>query len=431
MPPVTLKSSSDLEIVLEATTYTPGATIVGYVLRKSPAVDPNTSLSICLYGRTQVWIATGGMGTQQYRSRFSLFDSSRQVLHIHQGPIHIPPNSSDNEHGRWPFVITLPTHPELTTVTRDNEKERTFVPFDQMASQELPPSIAVKEKIAGRYTEGFVEYFLEATMRCSRNQKDTLVSRKKNQEFQAILPLHIQPDVSSIPLSDFSPAHRSEPKQRLVSQRLVTGGDARLGVGQHLQKMFKSSQVPSYSFALELDFATLLQIGNPNPIPLCLRATTIWPETTDALHQSPPTILVKQFSLNLKSTAVCTCKWFDKRRARTEGISVVSSVSLADYTSPLGTQSASLPQTSPAKTRSNMPLIVPQDDPTALDLGAALGIRSPKRSGWSNLYPTFTTCNIRATHAIEWKITLSIAGETVKYQGEQPVTLMSPSYPPS
>ncbi|KAJ5091772.1 hypothetical protein NUU61_006642 [Penicillium alfredii] len=429
MPPTSLESSPKLKIVLETSNhFTPGDIIRGHVLRQSPIVDPNASVSLRLCARTRSYTAVGGMGRQEFASTFKLLDSLREVLEIHQGPIHIPPNSTDNNHGRWPFAITLPKHPDLASLKKDNEDEKTFLPFEEIASQDLPPSLSVKTGRTSPYTEAFVEYYLEATMRCTGSQKHTLGSRRNHRELQAILPLQISPNLPSISSTNCSTQHRSEPKQRLVSQRLVLGVDSRLGIGQHLRKMIKSSQVPEYSFSLQLDFATLLQIGNPNPIPLQLRANTIWADTSDILQPILPTILVKQFNLTLLSNALCTSKRFKNMRVSgLEGFSVKSTSILADYTSTLGPKPVSYANGTSPKAQSNIPLMVPQDDPTPLDLGIALGIRSPKSSAETNAYPTFTTCNIQATHAIEWNITLSIAGETMKYQGQQPVTVMGPS----
>lgn len=357
-------------------------------------------------------IATGSMGRQLCISCFDFFDGSSEVLQIHRGPIHIPPDSSAD--GRWPFAITLPRHPDLASLKKGKEDEKIFLPLSDIASQELPPTFSVKERKSGRYTEGFVQYYLEATMHCSSNQQRALISRKKHREFQAVQPLHIQANLSPIPITDFSLKPHSEPKQRLVSQRLVTGLDSRLDVGQHIQKMLKSSQVPGYSFSLQLDFATNLQIENPNPIPLRLRANTIWADTSEILQAMPPQILVTQFTLTLLSTALCTCKWFNAKWRTSEGVPVKSSFPLAEYTWAPGPKARML--------------MVPQDDTDPLDLGIALGIRSPRGSRGANIYPTFTTSNIRTSHSIEWKMTLTIGGETAKYSGRQPVTLMGPGH---
>ncbi|KAJ5182389.1 hypothetical protein N7492_000005 [Penicillium capsulatum] len=429
MPPTSLESSPKLKIVLETgDAFASGDIISGHVLRQSPIVDPNTSISLRLCARSRSYTAVGGMGRQEFVSTFNLLDSSRQVLQIHRGPIHIPPNSPDSDYGRWPFAITLPKHPDFASLKKDNEDEKTFLPFEDIASKELPPSFSVNTGRGTPHTDAFVEYYLEATMQCNGAQKHTLMSRKKDREFQAILPLQIRADLPSMSRADFSTQHRAEPKQRLVSQRLVLGVDSRLGVGQHIRKMVKSSQVPGYSFSLQLDFATLLQIGNPNPIPLQLLANTVWADTSDILQQMLPTILVKQFKLTLLSTALCTSRRFKTLRVSgLEGFPVKSTSTLVDYTWTSGPKPASYANGTKPKAPSNIPLIVPQDDPTPLDLGVALSIRPPKSSSGTSTYPTFTTCNIKVTHAIEWSITLSIAGETVKYQDQQPVTVLGPS----
>ncbi|KAJ5612212.1 hypothetical protein N7510_005406 [Penicillium lagena] len=408
MPPAILRSSPELKIVLEnGTTYMSGETICGHVLRKSPSVDPDTSIFVRLHGRTEVKISSGGMTQQMIRSCFNFFDGSSEALQIHQGPIHIPPNSS--EYGRWPFAIILPKHPNLASLKRNNEDEKSFLPLSDVSSQGLPPTFWVKDRKGGRHTEGFVEYYLEATMCCSSKQKDPF-GKKKHKEFQAIQPLYVQSNSSPIP-NALNTKHRSE-------FRL----DFRPSIGQTMKKMLGSSQSPGYSFSLKWDFATDLQIGSPTTIPLRLQANTIWKDTSEVRQTMPPTILVKQFTLALISTVHCNCK---QLKFHPDGIRANSSLILAEYT-------WSKANGTPPKAQSHAPpgadmLIVPQNSTSVIDLGSALGIRTPTSSRGAEIYPTFTTYNIKNEHHIEWELTLTAAGEVAKCGGYQPVTVIGPS----
>ncbi|KAJ6096851.1 hypothetical protein N7486_007597 [Penicillium sp. IBT 16267x] len=432
MPPATLQSSPELTIVLDkgTTTFTGGETICGHVLRKSPFVDPDTSVFVRLYGRTEVKMHfSGGLTHSQYRTCFNFFGGSSEAHKIHQGPIHIPPNSS--EYGSWPFAIALPKHPNLASLRRDSEDERSYLPLSDVSSQGLPPTFCVEAKSIGRYIEGYVEYYLGATLRCSRKEKFPLIGKKKYQEFQATQPLCVQLISSPIPITDFGTKHRSEFRQRIVSQRLVTGMDSRLSAGQKKKKMLGSSQIPGYSFSLQLEFATVLQIGNPNTIPLRLRANTMWKDTSEILQTILPMLLVKQFTLTLLSTTHYTSK---RLRLNPDGLQDTSSLILAEYTWKQGPKKASNADATPPKAQSDAPpsadmLIVPQDSTSPpIDLGIALGIRTPTSSRGAEIYPTFTTCNIKNEHHIEWKLTLTAAGEIAKYRGKQPVTVIGPSY---
>ena len=414
-----LQSSSELKIVLDSeTSLIGGETICGHVLRNSPCLDQHTTIFVRLYGRTEVRIASGGMGAQMLSSCFNLFED---VLKVHEGPVQILPNST--EPGIWPFAITLPKHPNLASLKRNNEDEKSYLPLVDVPSQGLPPTFFTKDVKAGRHTTGCVQYYLEATMCCSNKQKKSLTGNKSNKDFQAIQPLNVQSNSSSIQITDFDTKHRPQPVQKIASQSLVAGVGSRLSVAQQMKKMLNSSQVPSYSFSLQLDFATVLQIGNPIPIPLRLKANTIWKDTSEILQATLPMILVKQFTLTLRSLTLCNSK---KLKFHSEGIRCEGSpLVLVDYTSKLDSKSTS---NTNATSPSDM-LIVPQDSTCPpFDLGIALRIKSPRISRGSNVNPTFITCNIKHTHSLEWKLALIVGGETIKYAGEQPVTVIGPTY---
>ncbi|CAL5868292.1 uncharacterized protein PFLUO_LOCUS2516 [Penicillium psychrofluorescens] len=422
MPQATLQRSPELTIVLDkGTTFRGGETIRGHVIRKSPFVDPDASILIRLYGRTKVKIRfNSGMTHREYRSCFNFFGGSSEFHKIHQGPIHIPPNSSEND--RWPFAIALPKHPDLASLKRNNEDERSYLTLSDASSQGLPPTFYVRAHSVGRVVEGYVEYHLEATL---------LGSGKKNsgkQGNQATQPLCVRPISSPNPITDFDTKHHSEFRQRIVSQRLVLGVDSKIPVGQRIKKMLGSSQIPGYSFSLQLDFATILQIGNPSTIPLRLQVKTMWEDTSEILRKKPQMIVVKQFTLTLLSTTHYTSK-----RLRPDELKDTSSLILADYTRKQVHKEAYNASPTPSGVKADVPpsvdtLFVPQDNASPpIDLGIALGIQTPMSCKGAEIYPTFTTYNIKNEHHLEWKLDLSIAGEIAKYEGKQPVTVIGPS----
>ncbi|KAJ5104286.1 hypothetical protein NUU61_001633 [Penicillium alfredii] len=407
MPQATLQSSPELTITLDKeTTFTAGETICGRVIRKSHIVDPDASIIVRLYGRAEVKIHfAGGMTQQTWRSCFNLFGGSRDSVNIHQGPLHIPPNSP--EYGSWPFAIILPTHPDPASLLRDNADERSYLPLGDVSSQALPPTFYVKATAIGRVVEGYVQYYLEATL---------LGSGKK--KYQATQPFSVRPISSPGAITDFDTQHRSEFRRRIVSQRLVPGMDSKLSVGQQMKKFLGSSKVPGYSFSLQLDIATVLQIGNPHTIPLRLRIKPIWEDTSEILNNVPQTILVKQFTLRLVLTTHYTSK-----RLRAKELQDTSSLLLANHTSKQSLKDAHIG----APTTADI-LMVPQDDASPpLDLGIALGIRASKGSQGEEIYPTFTTYNMKNEHHLEWELELALAGEVSKHDGKQQVTVMGPS----
>lgn len=434
MAPISSQFGPDLRIELERAKdtgyceFAGGDTICGHVIRESPLVDTDASIYIRLHGRSEFqFVASTGTTTFHYSSHFGLFDGPGKGLQIHRGPLHIPPDSS--EYGRWPFAIPLPKHPDLAALSRDPSVE-SFSPLSDISSQGIPPSFRAKKDGLGPVIEGFVEYYLEVTMRCS-GTRTTLIGAKKNKEFKAIKMVYVRSDVSPIPITDFDIKTHSESKQRVVSQRLIAGRESRLSVSQHIKKVIGSSQVPVYVFSLHLHAASVLQIGNPNYVPLRFRAETSWNDASQVLQSMPPTILVKNFVLKLQSMSLCSYKNTRSKKHPTERMVIESSLTLVDFSWTPDSNIASDADATTAKALSDAPpsadkLIVPQDCAAYLDLGVALGIRTPRKPGKEKIYPTFTTCNIMHTHSLEWWMTLDIGGETVKYHRRQPVTVIAP-----
>ncbi|KAJ5986984.1 hypothetical protein N7451_011349 [Penicillium sp. IBT 35674x] len=91
----------------------------------------------------------------------------------------------------------------------------------------------------GRFIDAYFEHYLEATL--ARN------SGSKN--------LHCFLISSPTPITDFETKRYPEYEERIVSQRLVMGKDFRHSIGQKWERLLGSSQIPRYSFSLELDFA--------------------------------------------------------------------------------------------------------------------------------------------------------------------------------
>lgn len=435
MPQTLSQSGPDLRIDLERAKdtgfceFTGGDTIYGHVVRESPLVDTDASIHVRLHGRSECrFVASSGMTSVRLSSHFTFFDGSREGLQIYRGPLHIPLDRS--KPGRWPFAIPLPKHPDLAALERNHPSEKSFSPLGAIASQGIPLTFRAKKEGLGPVLEGFVEYYLEVMMRCS-STRSTLTGIKKNKEFKAVKMVYVRSDVSPTPITDFDIKRHSELKQKVASQRLVAG-DSKLSVSQHIKKMIGSSQIPIYAFSLQLHVASVLQVGNPNYIPLRFRAETSWTDTSEVLKSTPPMILVKSFVLNLQTMSFCWCKNFRSKKLRAEGMPVESSLTLVKFSWKPDLKTASDADATPEKAGLNAPpsadrLIVPQDITAYLDLGVALKIRTPNKPGKEKIYPTFTTCNIKHIHYLEWWMTLVVGGETVRYHRRQPVIVIGPA----
>lgn len=121
-------------------TFNAGETISDYVLRtSSPLVDPDAFVCICLYAKAVATIHfSSGLTHARVRSCFNLLGGSSGFQRIHHGPIHMSPESPGS--GWWPLAITIPRHPDLTSVRNGNLDERSYLSVHDVSLQGLPPS---------------------------------------------------------------------------------------------------------------------------------------------------------------------------------------------------------------------------------------------------------------------------------------------------
>lgn len=425
MPHAVVQSSPELAIVLDQrTAFMGGDTVSGHVIRKSHFVDTNASVVVSIFGRAKArFTVSSGMTHRVCRSCFYFFHDTSEARKIYQGPLHIPSDSSGP--GKWPFSITLPEQPSLTSLRRDNPDEKTYVPLNDVSLQALPPSFLNKRD---RFIGVYVEYYLKATLR----------GGGKNKPSQAIRPIIVRPISSPNPIADFALMNRSDGNHKIVSQRLVPGmEDARLSLGQKMKKTFSLSQVPAFVFSLDLDVPSIVQMDNPSTVPFQVRANPLWEETSEILQNTPQLVIVKQFTLKLQAMTHFTskCMIWDEIDHKT-------SIILRSYNRRSQPPAAAdNGNTKAREARADQPpnadtLIVPiGGESPPLDLGRALGIKVRATAckvvgtaGDTGIYPTFTTCHIKHVHRLVWELTLTIAEETVKFEGKLPVTLMGPSY---
>ena len=437
MPPAVPQSSPNLAIILDQRSALKGGeTVSGHVVRKSHFVDPDASVVVRLFGRVKTKLRINkGVRNAEFRNRFDIFDSRHT---IYRGALHIPPDGS--EQGKWPFAVTLPKQPDLTSLRRDDPNAKTFVSLDTVASQPLPASMYIKHWQHGRLVLLYVEYYVEATLGGSGNSN-------KGESSQAICPFTVRPVSSPNPLADFALKKHSGGghRKKVVSQHLVPGMEnAKLSFGQKTKKMFGSSQVPAFAFSLELEVPTTLQIGNPSTVPFQVRATPLWDETSEVLRDTPQMIVVQHFALKLQTTTHYTSK-----RLVSDKLDHKTSLTLREYNKrpvPTPTPTPAPTDSGNAKAREAQADAEPPDMDTlilpispespSLNLGWALGIKVGAAAGGKvagsaadeGIYPTFATCNIKHEHQLVWELRLTIAGETAKFEGQRPVTLMGPSY---
>ncbi|CCF38737.1 hypothetical protein CH063_09753 [Colletotrichum higginsianum] len=231
---------------------------------------------------------------------------------------------------------------------------------------------------------GFVEYWIEAE----------LVVDGKSSVVKAALPVQVlSPPTPGPPVRDFG-LNARDLTGCVSSQRLLPGMEqAELSFKQKTQKFFNSSKVPTFHFAVNVRYPTVIQMGNEANVPFLLHLTPNRNGTAEVIQDTPQTVTVKSLELELRSTSAVICPGtFDPHEAsKTRKMSIAR----VDGQYPAAGGAIVLPSG-------------PKEEP--LDLGAVLGLR----------------VDALGRHILHWEVRLSVAGETWACEGSQKVLILAP-----
>ncbi|KAF5716823.1 hypothetical protein FMUND_6119 [Fusarium mundagurra] len=386
MPQTGPSMSSKLGIRLEGNqrSYSPGDTIIGCVYRKSPVI-----------------VIHRANNTTTYRGRFDLIPESACSQKIFQGPLHI---ESGGDEQTWPFAIKLPKHVDPRYLQGGGQDE-SFVPLG--ATDHVLPSTYTLRALGN--TEGFVEYFLKATLRVTRKGHIDMT--------EAVLPFNIINLSPDPPIADFG-LKGSRSRQTISSYRLVPGmEDVKLSFSQKVKQSFSASSVPEFVYNLLVDVPSVIQLENPTPIPFKLRVVPDSNGTSEIIKQVPQKIKLLSVSMRIASSTevICEGSLYPHTKERREEIDLCVESAI---------------------NRIQDDIYIPcTDEGPPLDIGAILGLRLEQSrpgslhrpSSLPKLNPTFTTYNIRHSHRLTWKVIGEIAGERFSALGAVPLKIVMPS----
>lgn len=404
MPPHTKHLTRELSIRLDDDHsphgFAPGDTIRGTVNRATHIVAPRARIVLILYGRSKCKITVNGSPATKntetcYRSRLNFFDPATTGKVVFDGPLHIGRGA---EQAVWPFAITIPLVADGKALWASRGRKTSYVPIDG-ADQPLPFSFAVENECSVKKLEAYVEYYLEAKLR---------VYSSKSQSQSATLPISIRTSTSEPPTKDSALRSRRHENYWFSSYRLVAGKEeTKLSPPQKIHQFFHTRSVPCLVVDFEVESQRAIQLDNPTPIRLHLRAIPVWSQTSWDVQRTRQKIRI--YSVDLWIIA-CT---------EGQGMGIFSShrVKTADKTIIGGYKSAEADEAF---------LQLSPDNPT-LDLGRLMNIRC--RSGACSIYPAFTAFNIsHGNHRLMWNIRVSLAGEKKEIFGRQPVRILPPSW---
>lgn len=419
MPRTYKTGTMSLQIDLAAPpkwSYAAGDEIIGNVVRHTPIVSPEASVTLTLHGRvkTKITVSRGQNGKDVYRGRWTLF-KPRSVL-LFKGPLHLSADSGDSL--IWPFSINLPFRPDPSVLT-GHFKEESFLPLNEahVANSTLPGSTFVTNDNLGgmgsKTSHGFVEYFLTANLRYQRGGS----TENDTANMPIIVRYPAGPDPSTVTYGTKSWTM----DKKIRSQRLVPGMEnADLSFRQRTQKFFHSSKVPELHFIVEIGSPHVIQIENPTPIPLTIRLIPRHTMTSPVIRDVVQQARLNWVSMKIKSynTVMAPGNW---------GLGTVHQHDDSDKCN-LGLERAF--------SRLEQPVMIPcaEGEKNTVNIGSMLQLvlHSNRLSSGGRFLPTlfsiaadYTTYNIRHRNTtLEWELNLTIAEETISVKAKLPVKIL-------
>jgi hypothetical protein len=413
MPITEVNATQELAIQLEnrPNPYSPGDAITGRVVRKTHTVSTRGWVTIRLFGRAKSKLTIrrnngNSTTTHHYRGRFNFFVPNETCQKLFDGPVHIPPDGSLQE---WPFTLVIPTSPSPSSVKAGNLQDRSFLPLDvgTIAASSLPPSFAFSDHRWREQFHCFVEYYLEAEFR----------QENRSQLSTATLPIAVATS-SVYPFESFDLKARTY-SECIQTQRLIPGMEnAELSFRQRTQKWFGSSKVPQFSFSIQVDYPTMIQLQNPNPIQFRIRVVPDHKRSSESLVDLPQTLALTSLYMQIEATTsiICDASFSPRTASGSKTYAFAAKGSVLGIRKPI--------------------TIASDSDAKTLDLGALLGLSLHPRHAnargkplpqFGKIYPSFVTYNIKHSHRLSWELSLEAAGEVVKITGEQAVSILAAS----
>ncbi|CAH0056785.1 unnamed protein product [Clonostachys solani] len=392
MAPTPRKSYPALGIELEGqgTAFYPGDTIIGKIHRRAPIVSAEARIDLAFHGRTKSkMVVKRGDNRHTYRGRFTLLHQTQSVF---AGPVHIPEGNPNQQ--EWPFALQIPQNIDARLFPQQYDAKQSFIPIDPAYVGDQPLPASFYSGWGSR--EGFIEYYIEATLRFQR--------KGSWDEMTATMPIHILAFNPNPPIVDFHLQCIARPGS-VCTQRLVPGMEnAELSKTEKMKKFFGTKSVPAFFFKLDVSVPSVIQLGH-YPIPVLMRLTPNWPNTSEIIRnvQQKPNLI--SFKATLESWCDIRCDGYFRAHE-------------TDWKEKLDLQSE-------AYGGRRVTVEIPcSDKASRIDVGKALNLRIGGHTGTSSAFHDFTTFNVSLSHQLSWTAKCEIAGEDWTIHGSQPVKVL-------
>lgn len=457
MEPVGFWANNGLAILLDNwSTYLPGDTVSGRVMRSQEFAERDVTLQLDLKGRAKATIResreisnnydyTLGFDENQdaldfyndrhthdcydnqnvynprhtraehttHSSCFEFFKPGDTTMVLHSGILHMPKGSDARS---WPFSMRLPINANPAAVMRGNNPERSYLELNDIdiANSTLPDSFVKTVSKQSTTLFSHVEYYIEARMFVTVPRLTVI--------YTATAPIIVKSPVSyklqghedfALRRTDSIASFRSYKLEHDAVERKLTFKEKR-------RSLFGSSKMPELNLQVQVACPSVLQINNA--VPFNIRVFPNRDSAPSILQNTSLKYTLASLSLKLVSETDVACASDDVRGYR----------QTADYEYPFANGSV-LPLDS-------NPIELPVgNEKEGLDIGSSLQLRFTELAAmrganeiimkWpQRLQPDFVTYNTRNKHRLKWKMTVQIQGTSFKQdiKGSQKVTILGP-----
>ena len=423
MPRTPLHRRPELAIQLSDSqrTYRPGDIINGRVVRTAPIDAPKIHVIIQLFGCAASAIESpffgDGMTTTILREEYDFFNEKENTEHLYLGPIRI--DDGDQNAVSWPFSITIPTRPSPETVAADHRQELSYLPLDRdkVAQQDLPGSFLFQSQRAFDTFQGYVAYYLTAKLQLGY----------QNFGGRATRSIIVRGRSTEQPIIDVA-AKSVELRSEISSRRLVPGKiESRFSFAERVRRLFDVSKVSRLPFAVYAELPTVIQIGNPKPIPFRIRIMPhLDPASRDLSNKFSIAVKLVSISLQLLSHTTVQARPNIGKAVTTAHETIVSFCISQEFNTAISGLPGSL-----SRDTDRSGAQIDNDLGSVLQLG--LESRGPTVRGKlledlsgerQPIKPCFTTYNIKHWHQLECQVKLDVSGRPETVAGEQVVEIL-------
>ena len=384
-------------------TFTAGDTIIGNVVRYAPIIASDAKLSLALVGRSRIHPEMRG---KYVHTCFLIYQEQKGLF---RGPLHHPEGSDTPLD--WPFSIQIPDKPDKALI-REHSKHTSYLPlndFSHPGHHTFPGSFYSSQKHLGEHNEGIIEYYLRARLQYIFGGD----IKSKDATWPIIMRHPINRNVDLDTLRQISAL-------RYIQSWNLTPTNEILSLRERSKKRLGILETPIFPFRVKVTYPEFIQLDSSRVMAATLE---ILPEKGKG-EETPrvlPTLEVNSIGMVLRSQC------FIRKRMKSSVLSVPKDeINERRHDLGLDRLFTSSPIALAANgNRYNTLHFGELFELNLLSTGLVSG-RTLLSQSKTTIQPDFISYDIKHSNLVQWKISLTIAGEYHEVQGSGPIKLIAP-----